>query len=141
MIGWYKLPRSGTPFYGEVPAGAEVIDPPEADAPAGPTEDLERPKASASKGAWLDYAVAVSTAVFAEEVRANLSSSTKAEIVAIVDEAEQLIDPGENGPAVGSEVAGVELTSETLEVDPAPPAGVVFGEQLDSDERVVGHED
>lgn len=30
-IGWYKLPRSGHPYYGPVPDGAETLTPTQAE--------------------------------------------------------------------------------------------------------------
>lgn len=37
MDGWYRLPRSGHPFYGPVPDGAEMLDGP----PAGDTSAFD----------------------------------------------------------------------------------------------------
>lgn len=44
--GWYLLPKSGTPFYGEVPEGAKTLSQAEAKKHAVGTID-ERPGAAA----------------------------------------------------------------------------------------------
>lgn len=138
-IGWYLL-RSGTPFYGEVPPGVELIDPPATEPVPVDEILLDRPKASAKRDDLLDFAVQAASAAFGAELRENLAGATKADLNAFLDDLEQGVDPAEHESTVGPEVAGVDLSTEPLEVDSAPPAGDGADEELDSDEQVVGHE-
>lgn len=104
--GWYKLPRSGQPYFGPVPPGAEVID-----APA-PSSDLEvdKPAKGDKVGVWQAYAAGLGLD----------DSGTKTEIIARVEAAEEVVDPGEDDTAVAGEVAGVELGSDADEPGAVP---------------------
>lgn len=125
MIGWYELPKSGRPYHGPIPEGAKVLSGP-GDAAAssgGPAA----PAASASKAAWVEYAVAVGWAP--EDAQRKTKKELASELGS--EGGEQGVDTSESGSTVGAEVAGDQLGPDPLQLDTVPPD--VDGEQTDDD--------
>jgi len=103
-VGW-KLLRSGQAYYGTIHDGDTVIDaPPAATPPSGP--DL--PAKSALKDDWVHAALGFGL---------EPGGLTKDEVIALV---EKHVDAGEDGSAVGGEVAGVELGADTEQPGAGP---------------------
>lgn len=117
-MGWFLLPKSGQPYFGVLPDGVEALDGPPA--VGGPS----MPAASASKAAWVAYAVSLGWSP--EDAERKSKKALVAEL------GEQDVDPGEGGGAVGAEVAGVDLGTDAAQVGDAP-SGDTSDDQLDDD--------
>ena len=103
-VGWYRLPRSGQLYHGTIPLGVETVDAPGLE----PDVESEGPAKSAKVAVWREFAQALGV---------DVDGLTKAEIIEAV---EQLVDAGEDGSAVGGEVAGVELGADTEQPGAGP---------------------
>lgn len=102
--GWFRL-RSGRPFYGTIPDGAEEIPAPAVAVP-------ERPAESAPKQAWVDHA---------RQVGVDPDGLTKADLIAAVTSTgEELVDAGDRGGDIGSVALGDEQVAEQEQVPDRP---------------------
>ncbi len=111
VVDWYRLPKSGQPFHGPVPPGAEVIDAPTQPSPESDVEILDKPGQGDTKSDWVAYAV---------QEGLDVDGLTKTEIVAEVEALEERIDAIENGESVPVPVADLELGTDTQEPGPVP---------------------
>lgn len=110
--GWYRLPKSGHPYFGpldRMPAGAERIDAPTTGELSSDVV-LEKPAKGATKPDWVAYAI---------QEGIDVDGLSKPKIIAALEAHEQLVDAGENEGTVGSEVSGDELVT-----DPEQPGAV-----------------
>jgi hypothetical protein len=109
--GWYRLPRSGTPYYGPIPDGAEQIDAPTAAEldRAGDGPDL--PAKNARKDDWVHAAL---------NLGLEPGGLKRAEVIDLV---EKHVQAGKHGPAVGGEVAGVDLGADSEQPGAGPGQG------------------
>ncbi len=97
-VGWYLL-KSGKPYHGTIPAGADEIPAPDVE-PVDP-----------------DVAVARDLEAVVDGYPADLP--LVAGVRGLLD---QLVETGESGGAVGSDVAGVDLSAEEPEQVEVPVA-------------------
>lgn len=119
-VGWYRLPRSGAPFYGPLPDDAAVCDPP------GRLEAPARPARNASREAWLSYVAAL------DPGRAGqLQALTRGDLIDVVALLEQHgPDVVEDDSPVGPVVPGEQLAG-----DPAPDSGPDVDDPVDDPDR------
>lgn len=123
-VGWYALPKSGTPYYGTLPDGVTAIDGPPA------VDGVTPPAASASKSAWVEFAISQGWSL--EDAQRKTRDALAAEL------GQQDVDSGEGHSPVGPEVPGGDLGTDPVEVLDSPVG--IDGDGQDLDVDIVGHE-